>query len=242
VSASEIFNEILKVVGGLAAIGTTTVGLAYLVFRIFTTKWIDHRFSERLEAFKHQQNQEIEHLRFRINTMMDRNVKLHQREFDVLPETWTLLTEAFFTIEPIAIGFQQYPDLDRMAEDHLDEFLEKSLLTAVQRAELKSAPKKVEYYRDVKAAHDLNHAVDAYNHFHRTLCKNGIFIIEELKRKFTEIDGLLKEAIIERQLQPTKFDKAMTLHSQGRRLLSALEQDVQARLWSSDDTKIRVSE
>jgi hypothetical protein len=48
-------------------------------------KWIETRFSERLEAFKHQQNQEIEHLHFRINTMMDWNVKLHQREFDILP-------------------------------------------------------------------------------------------------------------------------------------------------------------
>jgi hypothetical protein len=241
VSAFEILNEVLKVIGGLAAIGTTAVGLAYAAFRIFTTKWIDHRFSERLEAFKHQQNQEIGHLRFRINTMMDWNVKLHQREFDVLPETWSLLTEAFFTIEPIAIGFQQYPDLDKMAENHLDEFLEKSPLSAVQETELKAAPKKIEYYRDVKAGHDLNNAVEAYNHFHRTLSKNGIFIVEELKRKFAAIDGMLKEAIIERQVQPTKFDKAMTLHGQGRQLLSALEQDVQARLWSSDDTKTPVT-
>ncbi len=32
--------------------------------------------------------------------MMDRNVKLHQREFEVLPETWGLLTDAFYTIDP----------------------------------------------------------------------------------------------------------------------------------------------
>lgn len=236
-SASEIFPEVLQFIGGVAAIGTTTVGLAYAAFRIFTTKWIDHRFSERLEAFKHQQNQEIEHLRFRINTLMDRTVKLHQREFDVLPETWSLLTEAFFTIEPIAIGLQQYPDIDRMTEDHLDEFLVQSPLTAVQKTEIKATPNKIEYYRIVKAGYDLNNAVEIYNHFHATLSKNGIFIMRELKRKFTEIDGMLKEAIIERQVQPTKFDRAMTLHSQGRQLLSALEQHVQARLWSSADTK-----
>jgi hypothetical protein len=102
-SAPEILTDILKFIGGVTALAGTGAAAAYAIFRIFTTKWIDRRFSQRLEEFKHQQNQEIEHLRFRINTMMDWNVKLHQREFDVLPETWSLLTEAFNTIEPIAL-------------------------------------------------------------------------------------------------------------------------------------------
>ena len=134
----DILSEFLKLIGGVAAIGAASAAFAYAMFRIFTTKWIETRFSERLEAFKHQQNQEIEHLRFRINTMMDWNVKLHQREFDILPETSSLLNEAFYTIEPIAIGFQQYPNLDEMSADHLEEFLEKSPLTVVQKTELKS--------------------------------------------------------------------------------------------------------
>ena len=118
-NTSEILTEILKFIGGVTALAGTGAAAAYAIFRIFTTKWIDHRFSERLEAFKHQQNQEIEHLRYRINTMMDWNVKLHQREFDILPETWSLLNEAFYTIEPIAIGYQQYPNLDEMSGDRL---------------------------------------------------------------------------------------------------------------------------
>jgi hypothetical protein len=173
---SDILNEFLKLIGGVAAIGGASSAFAYAMFRILTTKWIDTRFSERLEAFKHQQNQEIEHLRFRINTMMDRNVKLHQREFDVLPETWSLLTEAFYTIEPIAIGFQQYPNLDKMSAEHLNEFLEKSPLTGLQKAELKAAPDKARYYGEVKTLHDLNKAIDSYNEFHITFSKNTIFM------------------------------------------------------------------
>ena len=234
---SGIFNEFLKLIGGVAAIGAASSAFAYALFRIFATKWIDTRFSERLEAFKHQQNQEIEHLRFRINTMMDRNVKLHQREFDVLPETWSLLTDAFFTIEPVALGFQQYPDLDRMSEEHLDEFLEKSSLTSLQKSELKASSDKVRSYGRIKMTNDLNKAIDVYNSFHATLTKNGIFIIDTLKVQFAAIDQMLKDAIIERQVQPTKFDKGPTLNSHGRLLLKALEQSVQARLSSSQDTE-----
>jgi hypothetical protein len=234
---SDILDEFLKLIGGVAAVGGVSSAIAYAIFRILTIKWIDTRFSERLEAFKHQQNQEIEHLRFRINTMMDRNVKLHQREFDVLPETWNLLTEAFFTIEPIAIGFQQYPNLDRMSAENLEEFLEKCPLTGLQKAELKAAPEKAKYYGEVKMLYDLNKAIESYNEFHITLSKNAIFIIEPIKAKFAAVDDMLKGAIIERQGLRDKFDKGLILHSEGRALLKALERDLQGRLWSSQDRK-----
>jgi hypothetical protein len=233
----DILNEFLKLIGGVAAIGAASSAFAYAMFRLFTTKWIETRFSERLEAFKHQQNQEIEHLRFRINTMMDWNVKLHQREFDILPETWSLLNEAFYTIEPIAIGFQQYPNLDEMSADRLEEFLEKSPLTVVRKTELKSESNKIEYYRAVKTMHDLNTAIDSYNQFHLLLAKNAIFIVEPIKTAFLALDQMLKEAIIERQVQPQKFDKGVMLNDKGKQLLKALEQGIQGRLWSSQDSK-----
>src|SRR5271169_3030216 len=219
----DILNEFLKLIGGVAAIGAASSAFAYAMFRIFTTKWIETRFSERLEAFKHQQNQEIEHLRFRINTMMDWNVKLHQREFDILPETWSLLNEAFYTIEPIAIGLQQYPNLDEMSADRLEEFLEKSPLTVVQKTELKSESSKIQYYRAVKTMHDLNTAIDSYNQFHLLLAKNAIFIVEPIKTAFLALDQMLKEAIIERQVQPQQFDKGVILNDKGKQLLKALE-------------------
>jgi hypothetical protein len=149
----DIFSEILKFIGGVAAVGAAMTACAYAIFRVFATKWIETRFSERLEQFKHQQNQEI---RFRINTMMDRTVKLREREFGVLPDTWSLLTDAFFTIEPVAIGFQQYPDLNNMSPERLDEFLDAGPLTPVQKTELKGQSDKMKYYSHVKGGHDLN--------------------------------------------------------------------------------------
>jgi hypothetical protein len=225
----DIFSEILKFIGGVAAVGAATTACAYAIFRVLATKWIETRFSERLEQFKHQQNQEIEHLRFRINTMMDRTVKLHQREFEVLPDTWSLLTDSFFTIEPVAIGFQQYPDLNNMSPERLDEFLDEGPLTPVQKTELKGQSDKIKYYSDVKGGHDLNKASDAYNEFRAKFVKNGIFIPDPIKSKFAAIDDMLKQAIIERQVQPHKFDKGVALHDKGRALLAEFGRDIQSR-------------
>src|SRR3954462_3170651 len=49
---------------------------AYGVFQFLSKKWLDARFAERLEKFKHDQIQEIERLRYRINALMDRPTKL----------------------------------------------------------------------------------------------------------------------------------------------------------------------
>jgi hypothetical protein len=233
---SDTIREILQWIGGIVALSSTATALAYALFRTFGIKWIETRFSERLEAFKHQQNQEIEHLRFQISTMLDRNVKLHQREFEVLPDAWSLLIEAFYTIELVAIAFRRNPDLNTMSAERLEEFLGESPLTPLEKKELTAASDKNRYYGDAKGWHDLNKGLNSYNTFHVTFAKNAIFIPDPLKSKFSEIDNMLKEAIIERQLQPNKFDKGGDLHMKGPALLKALESDVQRRLGNSNDS------
>jgi len=46
-----------------------------------------------LLAYKHEQQKELEHLKFSINAQMDRATKLHQREFEALPEAWSNSTD-----------------------------------------------------------------------------------------------------------------------------------------------------
>jgi hypothetical protein len=85
----------LKWILGLGIAATAVVAAAYAVFQFLGKRWLEARFAERLEKFKHDQNQEIERLRYRINALMDRTTKLHQHEFEVLPEIWNKLGIAF---------------------------------------------------------------------------------------------------------------------------------------------------
>jgi hypothetical protein len=201
-------------------------------------KWLDAKFEERLAAYRHAQQRELEQLKFEINTLMDRMVRLHQREFDVLPEAWGRLNDAFQKLEPVALGFQQYPDVSRMPDNQLDELLDKSPLANWQKTELRSAHDRTRYYADAMAWHILQDAGGAYNDFRDYFHKNGIFISESIKDKFSEIEDMMLHAYIERRLslqyrdQPQKFDKGQILHTDGPRLLKTLEQDVQSRLWS----------
>jgi hypothetical protein len=67
----------------IASLGVTAgVGAAagWAAFQFFGKTWLEGHFAQRLEKFKHDQNQEIERLRYRINALMDRTTNLHQHE------------------------------------------------------------------------------------------------------------------------------------------------------------------
>lgn len=99
---------------GITAIVAAAAG--YTAFQFLGKTWLEARFAERLEKFKHDQNQEIERLRYRINALMDRTTKLHQYEFEALPEIWDKLTIAFPTTKDFTSRKTSYPDLDQMSE------------------------------------------------------------------------------------------------------------------------------
>ena len=66
----------------VAATGLTGLGVLLLfLFRTAAEKWIGAKFDKQLEAFKHEQQVEIERLKFSISAQLDRATKLHQREF-----------------------------------------------------------------------------------------------------------------------------------------------------------------
>jgi hypothetical protein len=59
--------DLLALVGGGAAIVASTVALAYWLFKLFSEKWLTAKFDERLAAYKHEQQKELEQLRYKIN-------------------------------------------------------------------------------------------------------------------------------------------------------------------------------
>jgi hypothetical protein len=70
-------ESFLQAIGGLVVGSGLIVAFTYWVFRLLASKWLETKFQERLEAFKHVQAKEIEELRFRINSMFDRVTQLH---------------------------------------------------------------------------------------------------------------------------------------------------------------------
>jgi hypothetical protein len=236
-----------------AEVGTWIVGFfgfggagaiaGYLAFQAFATKWLDSKFSERLEAYKHRQQRELEQLKFQINTLFDRATKLHQREFQVLPDAWALLLDAFRETLAFVSSLQTYPDLEKMKPAQFAAFVEACTLAAWEKEELKSltSGSKQKYYQDHIFWSQCNVASNAANEYHTFLHKNGLFIEKTVKQRFQRIDQLVREAIVTRRAfqqygGPIDWDKVEAFNKEGAPLLDELEELVQSRLWTQDST------
>jgi hypothetical protein len=231
-----MLNDISAVIGTVLLAGGGGGAVVFYLFKLFGEKWLNTKLEERLASFRHEQQKEIEHLRFRINTLMDRTAKLHQWEFDVLPEAWGRLNDAFNTIR--GLGFRLDQNLDGIPEEQLNEFLNKSPLTSLEQTQLKTAANKTEYYARCMDVYLLKDALAAYNSYEVYVRKNGIFIERSLLDTFHEIDKLMIEALDGQHLKvgrlPFSREKIAAVMPKAQSLIVALEREVQRRLWNAD--------
>ncbi len=228
---------------GYSVLGVGTISaVTYALFKVFSEKWLTAKFDERLAAYKHQQQKELEQLRYTINSLMDRTIKLHQREFEILPEAWARLADAFASVASIVAGLQRYPDLNRLTEPQLAEFLTGADLPSWKQDEIKAASDKTSAYQSELQWKQKNTARDEYYKFHDYLRKNGIFIRQEMKSKFAELSELIHMAFIEHEINlenphhQTSREHALRLTKEGEAIRKGLEVLVQNRLWDSQTT------
>jgi hypothetical protein len=203
---------------------------------LLAVKWLDGKFAERLEAFKHAQAKELEELRFRTNSLFDRLKKLNEKEYEVLPEAWGRLNEAFWKTQVLVSPFRSYPDVEKMTEQHFTEFVASCRLNEWEKAELARSEEKNAYYQAHIFGHDMATAQAASRECHIYLAKNGIFLQPAVKDKFRRIDDLIWNALSEHetleQIKPTRERSAAVdeFRTGGESILRELESIVQDRL------------
>jgi hypothetical protein len=237
---STTITDLLALFGGGAAVIVAIAGFSYWLFKLFSEKWLSAKFHERLEDYKHQQQKELEELRFKINALMDRTTKLHQREFDVLPEVWAKLVLAHGGVRSVTGSFQSYPDLDRMTEAHLTEFLDKCPLDNWEKERIKREPKKSDIYIKAINFHKAFEARKMLADFYRYLRANGIFVRNEIKVEFDAMAALMNATLVEQEVYlqhetrgPDSRKEREQFAKESDGMLKKLEGKVQARLWDS---------
>lgn len=232
---------LLKAVGILGLSGLAIgglVGLTYWLFKQYAAKWLDARFAEQLAALNHGHQKEIEHLRFEINAHFDRTVKLHQREFEVLPEAWAKLNDSYYHALSVTSLLQEYPAFDKMTEAQFEAFLNTCPLAEHQKLELRMSPNRLGYYTETIFWIRLSESRKRFGDVDAYVMKNGIFIPRELKDSFDKITETIWLALLEcennkreHDLRRDRIDQGK-LHENGKQLMRELEAQVHRRVWS----------
>lgn len=234
----EWFQQIFNVIGAVVVFGGGSVGIAFGLFRFFGEKWLSARFDRELEHLRHQQSKELEQLRFKISQMMDRTTKLHEREFEVVPEAWVKLVDAFHSTNAHISSMKSRPAASRMNGGQLEEFLTSSELTETQKTELRESDDRDRTYGRLIYWHEKHRAEQAARELSTYLAKYGIFISN--KAAFADIADMIWAALLEYQLNeedgiiPKEREDKKKLEGAGKAALDALEAEIHDRLWKTD--------
>lgn len=194
--ADLVFAFLLKMV----AYGGGSAAVAYLLFQWLGKKWIENKFSQRLEQLRHQQALELQRLRVEIDAMLSGALKLQEKEFSVLPEAWEKLDEAHDLVSWLVSPLQQYADVDRMNSEQLDEFLAGTEFTKTQQEEVRRASKKSSRYQEILFWHRLHQVKKAISVLQSYVARNGIFLSSEIESNFSLITTKLWEATTSKQV------------------------------------------
>jgi hypothetical protein len=211
--------------------------LAFGLFRLLGRKWIEGKFAERLEAYKHAQNKELEDVRFKINSIFNRLVKLHDKEFEVLPVAWGNLNEARQAILGCMSGFRQDPDLDALSSEELEEFLSwRERLTEADKTRIRQSAKKLDEYIKINRWVQIGVAREAFSEFHSHIVKNRIFLDQKIREKFDRADNVMWKIWVSRRIgeQYGGMDAVLQNFSDNKgeieTLLKQIEEILQSRL------------
>jgi len=184
-------DEILKFIGEIIAYGGSATFIAYMVFKHLSNKWIENKFKEKLESYKTEQKKELEEYKHKINSLFNRVSKIHEKEFEVLPQMYFLMIEAIEKLSIVTSAFKQYHNVKDMSKERLEVFLQNSFLEDWQKKELKASSDKQKYYQKASAFFDLHNSKKTIYEFHAYMERNRLFLKNDIKDKFSEIDSLI---------------------------------------------------
>ncbi len=190
----------LEFIGKVVIFAGGVVGIAYGLFVFLGKKWIENKFATKLEEYKSDQNRELEDFKYRINALFNRIVKIHEKEYEVLPAAWAKLHDAKDYISSLVSVLQQYPDFSRLKEAEIKSILKSYNWEEHQMDDLINANDKNKHFQDRIFWQRLREARSKFSDFHNYIVRNRIFLSKELKEQFNKADDLIWYALVTREV------------------------------------------
>lgn len=229
----------MAILGAFGLSAAAIVGVSFGIFRLLGDRWLKAKFDERLEKYKHAQQNEMENLRYKINYMLDRTVKLNQSEFEVLPHLWNTLNDAVGEAMRVTSPLQTHADLDRMSGLQLEEHLAASSLAESQKVEIRGSSEKNKLYFRFKTWIDLNNGQNKCVEFNNYYLRNLIFVQKKIRDKIEPLRDMMFDAIHEKRFEQEhgepregRYAKSELLRKEGSTLLDGIGDEIQSRLWT----------
>lgn len=188
-------DELHIFIVNLLTYSSGAAGIAFLMFRFWGEKWIENKFKKQLEEDRHTHAKELQDLKKKLDSELNRTLKIQEKEFEVLSEAWEKLKVAENGMR-VAVSLARLGiDIDKFSPSELDEFLSKRKFMEVHKLQLKEAKDKSKFYDEIIVRYELSDALVAFHDFLSYIRKNSIFIRPQIEEKFLKIEEKMREVI-----------------------------------------------
>ena len=99
---------------------------------------------------------------------------------EVLDQVWRKYQEALGSVAAIYSGSVKYPNLNRMTEDELRQFLEETHLNEYQKSKVMEASDRNRFYSEILHIFQMERVIESINNFHNELVNNKLFIPDDI--------------------------------------------------------------
>lgn len=193
-------EKVLIFIGQIVLYGGGAAAISYGLFMYFGKKWLDNQFAKSLEKFRSKQDQELEHYRFEINSLFNRISKIHEKEFEILPEAWKKLVLASGHVMDTISPLQTYTDLTYKSESEIDQILDKYNLDQFSKNEIKGSLDINKAYQKMVGENKIVNANKSVGELHNYLIYYKIFLNKELYDDFDNADKLFTKVLGELEI------------------------------------------
>lgn len=189
--AWEFFKQFILTGGGAAAI-------SYGLFKWLGQKWIEDKFSQRLEHLRQTNAKELAELKVKWDTDLQGRLKYQEREFAVIPEAWEKLADAFGHVSWLTSRMQEYAVVEAMDDAELEQFLKDSELLETQKKQMRERKgrERSEYYQHTIFFHRYQRVETIVRQFSVYVDKGFLFIPDALFQKFQALAKNMHRALV----------------------------------------------
>lgn len=219
--------DIAEFLLSVLAAGGTSAALVFLALRFFAVSWLENKFQEKLEAFRHENAKELQSLNAEIEGSLQKTVHAQKLEAETTAELWRLLNIAYGGVSDLVTKLKSFSKVANMSDNMLAEYLAQYDFFNSEIEDILNAENRQEKFEDRLYWYQYNKANKARTEFRNRLYLSEVFIDESLARNFhnilSNIDEAFQKYSVGKQAQDFKMMReASDLMSDGVR--SEIEQ------------------
>jgi len=172
--------------------------VAYGVVKVFGEKWLDSKFSSRLQGLRHEHERQMEAIRLDTSRTMDRFARLSEREFEVTAEAWFLVYETYVRTINALPGFREQADFSRLSDAKARIVAQANNFEEWEIEELLAEPqdKRNRFFGERRRQHEKVEARQAIQAANAFLKRKALFLEKRVYEKLDEFVDWAWQAVL----------------------------------------------